>query len=70
MFSRTALSLRCVCVQAGRRRAFDACFFIIFHKSGGVVDENVVLSVPPAGSGWAYSDRAKLIFHVAFFLVP
>ena len=41
MFSRTALSLRCVCVWAGRRCAFDACFFAVFHGSGGAVDENV-----------------------------
>ena len=44
MFSRTALSLRCVCVQAGRRRALDACFFAVFHGSGGAVDENVMFS--------------------------
>ena len=44
MFSRTTLSLRCVCVRAERRRAFDACFFTVLHGSGGVVDENVVFS--------------------------
>ena len=41
MFSRTALSLRCVCVRAGRRRAFDACFFAVLHGSGGAVDKSV-----------------------------
>ena len=41
MFSRTALSLRCVCVWAGRRRAFDACFFAVLHGSSGAVDKSV-----------------------------
>ena len=66
MFSRTALSLRCVCVRAGRRRAFDACFFAVLHGSGGAVDENVGLSClflnveVPAGASRVQEDPAGL----------